>query len=33
MIEIGGFTDFETRLFKNREEAVEWIKDGRLRGG
>ena len=25
MIEIKGFTDIETRLFKNRDEALEWI--------
>jgi len=28
MIEFIGFTDIETRIFKNRDEAVEWLKAG-----
>jgi hypothetical protein len=28
MVEIKGFTDMKKRLFKNRDEAIEWVKAG-----
>ena len=30
MLDIKGFTDVETTIFKNREEAIEWIKVKRI---